>query len=255
MNRTGNRYVNRTGEKHITNEGYEIEIIDCKSKKQCTIQFEDGFIVENKWYKAIKKGTIKNLNHPSVYGVGFIGYGEYNPIDKTKTALYYTLWQGAIRRGYDKVFKDKNPCYSDTLVCKEWHNFQNFAQWYEENYNPETMQGWQLDKDILIKGNKIYSPETCCFVPQEINKLFTKRGSQRGECLIGVNKRKNKYTASINKGGIHFWLGTFNTEEEAFQAYKIAKETYIKEVADRWKGLISDQVYQTLINYKVEITD
>lgn len=117
------------------------------------------------------------------------------------------------------------------------------------------MQGWHIDKDIIQKGNKIYSPETCCFVPQEINNIFTKRQEYRGNYSIGVNRRKNKYASSINKNGQHFWLGTFETLEDAFGAYKIAKESYIKEVANEWVGQIDEKCYKALINYKIEITD
>lgn len=118
------------------------------------------------------------------------------------------------------------------------------------------MDGWQLDKDVLIKGNKAYSPDACCFVSSEINNLFIKSDSKRGEYPIGVTKVKGgKYRAQIVKNNKVVYLGTFKTIEEAFQVYKTAKEQYIKEIADKYKNLIDKKVYQALINYKVEITD
>ena len=115
---------------------------------------------------------------------------------------------------------------------------------------------YELDKDLLMESNKVYSPETCCFVPQEINKLFTKRDSKRGDYPIGVGKyRNNSYSAQITLNNSHKYIGTFNTPEEAFEAYKIAKENYIKELADKWRGLISSKVFEAMYNYKVEITD
>ena len=118
------------------------------------------------------------------------------------------------------------------------------------------MQGWELDKDILIKGNKVYSPETCCFVPQEINCLFTNCKSVRGKYPIGVTKTVNgKYKARINKNGDRIDLGLFDTPEEAFQVYKIAKELHIKEVADKWRGQITEPCYEAMYAYEVEITD
>ena len=114
------------------------------------------------------------------------------------------------------------------------------------------MEGWHLDKDIICKECKIYSPETCAFVPADVNSLFIKNDIKRGIYPISVRKTKSqRFTSRLN--GKH--LGTFDTPEEAFQAYKTAKEEYIKEVANKWKDLISDQVYQAMYNYQVEITD
>ena len=118
-----------------------------------------------------------------------------------------------------------------------------------------------LDKDILFKHNKIYSPDTCVFVPQTINNLFTKTNKKRGEYPIGVSyyKRYDNYTASMSvmENGIkkHKTLGYFNTPEDAFQKYKLEKEKYIKDIAEKYKDKISNAVYNALINYNVEITD
>jgi hypothetical protein len=141
-------------------------------------------------------------------------------------------------------------------VCEEWYNYQVFAKWYEENWKPWMNSSWHIDKDILVKGNKIYSPETCCFVPVEINSLFTKNNKNRGDFPIGVTNQGKKFSARLSKSKkIRFNAGLFDTPEEAFQAYKIEKESYIKEVSNRWRSLISSKVYQAMYNYKVEITD
>ena len=112
-----------------------------------------------------------------------------------------------------------------------------------------------MDKDILIKGNKIYSPETCCFIPQEINTIFGNREKSRGKYPIGVRLSGKKYHARLFKNKKYYHLGTFDTPEEAFQAYKVAKEVYIKEVADKWRKKIIDKVYQAMINFQINITD
>ena len=118
------------------------------------------------------------------------------------------------------------------------------------------MNGWELDKDILIKGNKIYSPETCAFVPAEINGIFTKTNSKRGVYPIGVSLHKEgRFQAKVLKNKKQAYIGLFDTPEEAFQAYKKAKEEYIKEVADKWKDKIDPRVYEAMYNYQVEITD
>lgn len=249
-------FKNRVGEKYFTNEGYEIEIIEYMSSENCTIKFNDQLYIRNILYDSIKRGSVKNPYHPSVYGIGYLGEGKYKSKIDGVTTKFYSVWFGVIQRGYCKNFKNRNTSYKECNVNKSWHNFQVFAEWYEKNYKPY-MEKWHLDKDILVKSNKIYSPETCCFVPQEINKLFTKSEKTRGDCPIGVkySKRREKYLSSIsiNKRVIH--LGAFGTPQEAFLAYKTAKEAYIKEVANEWKDKISEKVYQALINYQVEITD
>ena len=99
------------------------------------------------------------------------------------------------------------------------------------------------------------SPETCAFVPQQINKLFIKSEKTRGEYPLGVHCTGKSFEARVNINGKGKHLGTFKTVEEAFQAYKNAKEAYIKEMADKWKDKIRPETYQALINYQVEITD
>ena len=118
-----------------------------------------------------------------------------------------------------------------------------------------------LDKDILMKGNKIYSPDTCVFVPKNINTLFTKSNKSRGKYPIGVyfNKDRNKFQVNCNtfyNGKTQQkYLGLYNTIEDAFNAYKQSKEANIKQVADYYKENIPDNLYEAMYNYKVEITD
>ena len=241
---------NRIGEIHTTNEGCKLEIIEYFGVNNCTIKFDDwnNTIMENICYHNIIKGGVKNPYHKSVYGVGYIGSRIKNKKGERKM---YKTWVGMLERGYSEKLKSVRPTYIGITVCDEWHNFENFKKWFQVNYNPEIMQGWDLDKDIICSECKVYSPETCAFVPQEINKLFIDRLTDKG---YRITKNK-KYEVRLNKEKSRVQIGTFNTPEEAFQAYKTAKEQYIKEVADKWKGLISDKVYEAMYNYEVEITD
>ena len=247
--------VSRIGEKFITNEGYNIEIIDYNKNTKYSIKFDNKIIKTNLDFKEIKNGSISNPLHKSLCGVGYIGIGRYVTSNNKEKTKEYSYWHGIINRCYNKKRKNGNNFYEPMYAKEIWHNFQNFAEWMEQNYNPKTMDGWHLDKDILIKGNKVYSPETCCFVPQEINTVFTKRQSKRGDYPIGVTKVCSSYKVQLNIYGILNYLGTFKTIEEAFQVYKEAKENYIKEVADKWKDLIDPRVYEAMHNYQVEITD
>lgn len=251
------KFIDRIGEKFITKQGYEVEIVEYFNNVNCTIRFNtsEKIVLKKQSYKRIKSGNIKNPYCPIFHSIGYVGEGGFKATTHKKINSFYNIWRNMLSRCYSKKEQLRFPTYKICSVVEEWHNFQNFAQWFYENYNHKVMEGWHLDKDILIKGNKIYSPETCCFVPNEINGLFVKSNSVRGLYPIGVNKKGNKYQSNVSKNSIFEYLGTFDTPEEAFQAYKIVKEDWIKEVADEWRGQITEQTYQALINYKVEITD
>ena len=189
-------------------------------------------------------------NKTLIYGVGIndLIYSKHSPV--------YEAWFAMLRRCYDtQGHKKQTKTYENCSVCSNWLKLSNFSNWF---YSPNSgyKHGYHLDKDILVKGNKIYSPETCCFVPSQINSLFTKRAADRGLYPIGVRKVKSgRYWARL--GERRLGLGVFDTPEEAFNAYKIAKEQHIKELADKYfkEGKITQRVYDALMKYEVEITD
>ena len=113
-----------------------------------------------------------------------------------------------------------------------------------------------LDKDILVKGNKIYSPETCCFVPNEINTIFNKHKNKRCKLgVCGVFRKGNRFYSVVSMFGRNVSLGGYESIEEAKSAYKDARETYIKRVAEMWKEKLSTNVYNALINYEFSFED
>lgn len=168
----------------------------------------------------------------------------------------YALWKSILGRCYRHSPK-KRTTYLDCSVCNEWLLYSNFKRWFDENF----VKGYHIDKDIIVRGNKVYSPETCCFVPPEINTLIVKCDSKRGNLPIGVSlaskNNPHPYRAVVRKNRKYIMLGYFTTPEEAFNAYKVAKEAYIKEIATKYynDGKIARNVYEALMNYKVEITD
>ena len=188
-----------------------------------------------------------NINKKTVCNIGFIGGLKYSK--KTHKNIY-RCWYNMIYRCYSSISLNKYPTYIGCSVDDYFLNFQNFAEWYEKNY----ITGFVLDKDILIKGNKIYGPDTCCFVPVEINAIFLKANNIRGKYLIGTTLRNN-FEVFCTKYGKQEYLGSYKTQEEAFNIYKEHKEKYILEIAEKWKNKINDNIYKSLINYNVELTD
>lgn len=183
---------------------------------------------------------------------GTIGKGKHKSIINGKQNKAYTVWSGIIRRCYSKKSHKRQPTYIGCSIDENWLDFQVFADWYEKF----AIDNYCLDKDILIKGNKLYSPDTCTFIPQEINKLLGNCKKIRGVYPIGVGKYKNgTYRASLRINGDQKHLGVFTTIVDAFKSYKIAKENEVKRVAIINKDNITEACYKALINYTVEITD
>lgn len=247
----------RIGQENYNNQGCMMTIIAYRNSKDIDVKFNDEFntVVTNKDYGAFKKGQIKNPNHASVYGVGYMGQGSYSKLTDKDA---YKAWQGILRRCYDSKLHAKRPSYIECEVAEDWYNFQNFAEWYYNNYYEVPDQRMALDKDILCKSNKVYSPDTCVFTPSRINTLFVKCNSKRGDLPIGVSyhKQHNKYQASCNDNLGHLiYLGLYETPEEAFEIYKQYKEQTIKDTAEEYKDVIPEVLYNAMINYEVEIED
>ena len=200
---------------------------------------------------------IKDRFEPSIYGVGYLGEGEYRPTINGKKTKQYSTWHSMLQRCYDPKYHKKRPSYIGCEVCEEWHNFQVFAARYDENYYEISGEKMNLDKDILTKNNKIYSPLTCVFVPQNINTLFVKKDANRGELPIGVsyNKRNKKYKAYCSINGKNKNLGHYNTSEEAFTAYKTYKEALIVKMAYEYMELIPYELFAAMLAYEIESED
>ena len=244
----------RVGDIFDTNNCGKLVVLEYKGHLDVIVKFIDTGYETTTRANELRKGEVRDRSLPSVCGVGIIGNGIIRVCGvETRD---YQLWKSMLCRCYDEKYSNKYPTYKD---CEVSDNFK-YLPYFEEWCSKQTgfgKEGWQLDKDILIKGNKIYSENTCCFVPSEVNNLFTKSDSLRGEYPIGVNyhKRDRKYAAKISKFKKVIHLGCFNTPDEAFCAYKEAKEAYIKEVANKWKDQIDQRVYEALMKYRVEITD
>lgn len=137
-----------------------------KSNRNVVIRFTNTNHIKKTTSTSIRNGTVKDPYHPSVYGVGFVGCGDHSPTQKGKASKAYTTWNGMLERCYANL-PNRDLSYKDCVVCNDWHNFQNFADWFFDNY----IDGYHIDKDIARSGSKMYSPETCSFVPPLTNIL------------------------------------------------------------------------------------
>ena len=219
-----------------------------------TVKFLDtGYVVKTA-LNHVKSGFIKDKLAPSLHGVGIVG--DFSKEDMLSKQPEYILWCNMLTRCYSVRYHNNNPSYKDCTVSDNFKYYPYFKEWCNNQlgYN---VKEFALDKDILVKGNKAYSEDTCCFVPSAINNLFVKSNSSRGDLPIGVSfdKDSQKYRPHLSMNGKVSHLKRVDTVEEAFSMYKHLKEGHIKDIAEKYKGQIDKRVYQALLNYKVEITD
>ena len=252
----------RIGEEGYNSFGSKMIIKEYRSCMNIDVYFpEYKWTAKHVQYDNFKKGDIKCPYEPKVYGVGYLGEGKYKASENGKNSDEYKIWRHMLQRCYDPKFHERNPSYKGCTVEDYLLNFQHIAEWIENNYYEVPGEKMYLDKDILCKGNKIYSRETCIFVPQRINNLFTKSDKSRGKDPIGVDQLPsgNYRVYCNNRYGKRVSLGTYKTKEEAFQVYKNYKEKVIKEVIDSYENIIPEPYYSRLktamYNYEVEITD
>lgn len=255
------RHKMRLGAMKLNNDGCEMKVVEYNNHNDIVVEFQDKHRarVHTQWYN-FENGRTKNPYFPSVYGIGVVG-NKY--ATQTKE---YSVWRQILGRCFVEKTKEKSPTYIDSSCCDEWLNYETFYDWIHQQENFTELKkdnDWFIDKDIIKKGNKIYSPEYCCLVPRRVNNLFTKRERCRGQYPIGVTKDKrcvNSFVATCAnidspKNRVH--IGTYHSSTDAFYAYKQYKENLIKDVANKEYacGRITKRCYNAMTNYKVELTD
>lgn len=186
---------------------------------------------------------------PTVYTISDIGFEDVS--FNLKAA-----WRNMLRRCYVPSVQEKYPTYIGCTVSDTFKVYDSFQGWHFDQFG-YALKGWQIDKDLLIKGNKLYSEDTCTLLPKEINMVLINRKAKRGCLPVGVSasSTKGKYLSQLSLEGRTLYLGTFSTAEQAFLAYKQAKEAYLSYLAERYKILLDPRAYHALKKYQVEITD
>lgn len=255
----------RLNEIQYDKNGTPMKIVKYENCLNIIVEFQDEYcgLVKTTYRNYINK-SISNPYSKSIMNIGMIGM-KYQPTECGENTKEYNTWYNMMIRCYDVKYKQENPAYKDVTCCKEWLLYENFYEWLhkQENFNIWfSLNKSSLDKDILIKGNKIYSPETCCLVPCNVNTLFAIHDrSNQNNLPIGVyyDESKNRYISACSNPFIkkQIRLGVYDNKEDAFYDYKIYKENIIKKVANIEfnKHTITKECYEAMMNYNIEMTD
>jgi hypothetical protein len=227
-------------------------VLKYKTKKEVTIQFVATGTIKVTNSAACLAGTAKDVYYPTVAGVGFIGNTTSSVLGKVKGS--YHTWRGMLRRCYQDHGTAKT-YYETVFVCKDWWCFEVYEKWYDANF----IEGFEIDKDFTVLDCKLYSPATCCFIPNKINAILGKKTyntvrKHKGlPCGVSYHIRDEKYTSQCFDGEKLQHYGYHDTPESAFLAYKPNKEGYIRATAQYFyeKGDINDVVYNNLMTYEV----
>ena len=133
-------------------------------------------------------------------------------------------------------------CRRNKSVCEEWLNYSNFRIWFDEHYVPCKNNQIDLDKDLLVQGNKVYSPETCVFLLHYQNTMFERSAKDKiyekedGTFVIGGGKKK-----------------TYATLKEAEDIVCERNQNRIESVAEKCKGSIPMCAYEAMLNWDVRL--
>lgn len=168
------------------------------------------------------------------WGINDLGYSVAGRVNgKFKVFCpFYVKWQSMINRAHNPKYQENQVTYIESDICEEWKYATSFKSWMET----QDWESYHLDKDILVQGNKTYSPDTCCFVPQYINSLLTQRGNMRGEHPLGVhyNEAKSPYVATCHDGNGKVYLGRFSNPTDAHKAWQTEKPKAIRSCVYKW---------------------
>lgn len=256
--------MERVGECRYNNTGHRMEIVEYRGATDITVKWDCGN-TQTTTYQNFKKGTISYANHKGFAGAGYHGFGKYamswpkeGQVLVPKHITKY--WRYMLLRVYNKDYlgEAKNVGYLDTIICEDWLNFQNFAEWcfLQKGCGSKDDRGaiFQLDKEILGTCGKEYSPDACVFVPQELNIFFSKKtvGKYgRGVKAVYKNGKLQGYTSNVSELGEERYLGFFSDPEDARLAHYEAKKEVAQLLARKWEGRVDERVVEALQSFEL----
>lgn len=199
------------------------------TNKPIKVKFLNTGYIRDVQYSHLRRGNIKDPYHPTVYGVGFIGEGNYKINSKIGVR-----WEGMLRRCYDDSYHANKPTYRDCEVSEDWQDLQKFASWYENTY-PCDGEDYELDKDFTVLGNRVYSEETCNWIPRKLNSFFINFSKISG---TSYDKRLNSWVSRYSRfslgGKGDVLIGNYDTQEEARCAYLSKKMEILLELINKY---------------------
>ena len=239
----------KVGDVFEANGGGFVEVVSLIGSRHVEVRsLNEGGGVYKANKTSIKNSTARNPYKSTVYGVGYLGVGKHEAVENGKITKAYSIWSGVLARCYSEEAKEVFTSYIGCIISEEWKNFQNFAEWYKNQVGCQ--DDYHIDKDILVKGNKVYSAETCCLVPPEINILFKEYKNKKSGLPVGVFKHRNgRFKSVVKIDGKELFIGAYDTVEEARKAYLSVKSVYVKLKVMKYKGKISDVAYDRIYNY------
>lgn len=248
-----NMRAERIGEERLIPQSGLATIVDYVTTQNVTVTFKNTGYTFKTSYSNFKHSNLVNRLLPTVYGFGIIGYEDVS-VDGILLKSY-EVWKSMVMRCYCEKKKGLER-YKEVVVSEGFRNYKDFKEWYHNQIGHD-QEGWHLDKDILVKGNKIYSEDTCCFVPPEINSVVCDQTTRKKNGLpVGVSKVGDMFHVRCRLNTKHSkHIGTYDSVEQAFLVYKRTKEDHIKSLANKWKDKIDPRVYDALMNWEVDITD
>ena len=236
------------GDIGFTNGGCQYIVLEYVGKSQYLIEFQDEFK-----YKMLargsrlKEGKIQNPYFRGFNGQGYVGVGNHVTSGGNREA--YMRWQSIWRR-IGQVNSPYFTAYVDCTMSVEWHDLQNFGDFYWGD--PYRHYDWALDKDIIVPMNREYGPYTCAYVPVELNAFMSFNRTKVNDLPTGVNPNKSKWAASVKVDGKEFRIGSFSSIEEASEMYKMYKKKEATRLAQKWEGLVDPRVTEALFNFEVD---
>lgn len=200
----------------------------------------------------VTKSSISNRRLVCGVGVNDAAYKVTFIMEGGKQTMcpYYKRWKNMIKRCYNLSSLKARPRYKGCSVCTEWLLFSNFRSWMEK-------QDWmekQLDKDILVPDNKVYSPDTCIFVSTQLNNLLGDHAKGRGKYPQGVawHAPRGKYKSHCSVDGRNKHIGYFTNIIDAEIAYCDFKSAYIMSMSGKDESS-TQPILQAALNQQADI--